>query len=448
MKKYFLILRIIFLLFLITPQVNANSITKYIKDSDFETKSTVSIDIENFNNDEVIYKRDEKKLLNPASILKVLTFGSSYKTLGKDYEFETALFKDNNNNLYLKLSADTLLTQSDLNKLFTLALSKIKAQNIKNIFIDDTIIDKAPYPSGWMEDDIWPNSRPITPYIIDNNFSQILIKRSSLSTRVEIIQDGVYKIPVINELKLGNSQQIKITKNNNGKIPIIVFSGTVAQDELITLPVLTPEIAFRVKMQKALEKNSIIYNKPFGVKKIPSNAQKIASVSHNIADISRNILHNSDNFSAEVVFKVAGAKYINYSKSASLDDAINMFYDTYKDLITSDVKIADGSGVSRYNLINTEIYVKLLKELFKDENYKNLLATANQGTLKDRLLFLENNIRAKTGTLSNMSSIAGTFTTKKGKSAIFAIIIQNSPKRKAVLKNFENTLIGLIYRKY
>ena len=144
MKKYFLILRIIFLLFLITPQVNANSITKYIKDSDFETKSTVSIDIENFNNDEVIYKRDEKKLLNPASILKVLTFGSSYKTLGKDYEFETALFKDNNNNLYLKLSADTLLAQSDLNKLFTLALSKIKAQNIKNIFIDDTIIDKAP----------------------------------------------------------------------------------------------------------------------------------------------------------------------------------------------------------------------------------------------------------------------------------------------------------------
>ena len=76
------------------------------------------------------------------------------------------------------------------------------------------------------------------------------------------------------------------------------------------------------------------------------------------------------------------------------------------------------------------------------------MAKPGEGTLTQRLLPVKDNLRAKTGTLSKMSSITGSVKTQKGNDVLFTIIVQNSPKRKAVLKNFENTIIGIIYRKY
>ena len=50
------------------------------------------------------------------------------------------------------------------------------------------------------------------------------------------------------------------------------------------------------------------------------------------------------------------------------------------------------------------------------------LPTAGEGTLTHRLLPLKDNLRAKTGTLSDTSSIAGYLTTKNGNKYVFCII--------------------------
>ena len=76
------------------------------------------------------------------------------------------------------------------------------------------------------------------------------------------------------------------------------------------------------------------------------------------------------------------------------------------------------------------------------------MAQPSEGTLSTRLLFLTDNLKAKTGTLSHASALLGTMTTKQGKDVVFCIITHNSSKRKAIIKNFENRLVGLIYRKY
>ncbi len=433
MRKVFLVL------FFLCSICFSHPIDSLIKESDFNIKSTVAILVQNQKDGSVIYQKNEKKLLNPASVQKMLTFGVSYLTLGDDYKFETALYKDNKNNLYIKLVGDTLLTQNDLVKLF----SNIKTP-INNIYIDDSIFDKDPYPNSWMEEDLWPNQRQITPYIIDKNFVRVAIKRSSLATKVDIIQNDPYKFAIINELRLGDKNDYKITKIEDS--PIINFKGGINQDESLTLPVLYPEINFNIKLRQAIEKNNILHNNKIGVKKIPVGAKKIAFVSHSIEEVSRDILLNSDNFCAEVVFLTAGAKFINYQHPASLKDSIAMFKEILNP--SDDIVIADASGVSRYNLLSCEFINQSLFKLAKNEKYKFLLAQAQQGTLFNRFDFLGDSIRAKTGTLANMSSIAGYLRTKKNKDIIFSIIIQNSPKRKAVLKNFENNVITLLYRKY
>lgn len=445
MKKFFFLI-LFFSLFILNLAADANEIDKYIKESGILSRSTAAVLVTGADNNSVLYKKNEKKLLNPASVLKVLTFGVSYLTLGADYNFETSIYKDTQNNLYIKLSGDTLLTQDDLNNLFYKLKSKFDVTKINNIYIDDTIIDKTPYPSGWMEDDIWPFSRAITPYIVDKNYVKVAINRSSLATKVDIIQNDPYKFAFINELVLGDKQNIKISRKYGENSPIITLYGTVTKDEIRQIPVLLPEVNFNIKLRKAIDKNEIKYFNKINPKKLPSNSTKLVSVSHSLDKISKEILHYSDNFSAEVVFRVAAAKFINYSHPATLEDAIEMFKNKFP--LEEGVTLADASGVSRYNLLSCEFINKILFELFKSEDFKKLLATSNQGTLCDRLLFLNNNLRAKTGTLSSMSSIAGTLKTRKQNDIIFSIIVQNSPKRKAVLKNFEDSIITIIYRKY
>ena len=72
--------------------------------------------------------------------------------------------------------------------------------------------------------------------------------------------------------------------------------------------------------------------------------------------------------------------------------------------------LADGSGVSRYNLISTELIINLFKYFYYSESeifstFYNTLAVAGiDGTLENRMrnTSAEGNVRAKTGTLNGV----------------------------------------------
>ncbi|MBR5303747.1 MAG: D-alanyl-D-alanine carboxypeptidase/D-alanyl-D-alanine-endopeptidase [Candidatus Gastranaerophilales bacterium] len=423
--------------------VHANEINKYVKSNSFGDDSKVGIYVLNSDNNKIIYKKNECKYLNPASILKLLTFGVAYDVLGSDYIFETSLYQDAEKNIYVKLGGDVLLTQKDLNKL----VSSLKNVSYKEIFIDDSIFGKEYYPLSWLDEDKWPNQRMISPYIVDSNYVDVAINRSSLSKKIEVIQNDDYKIAFINELTVGQIHNIDIKRLYGDDSLIVNLQGTVAKDEIIHFPVLNPEIYFNVRLNQALDENNIIHYNIITPKKVPVDSVKIASVGHSIDKVSKLILHNSDNFSAEVVFKVAASKYF-CKDYITLDEAIKMFNKFYAPFLTEGDIIADASGVSRKNFLSVKTISNCLTKLLKCDKYKNLLPSSNEGTLSERLGFLSDNLRAKTGTMKSLSSLAGIFKTRNNTNVVFVTIIQDSNKRKSLLKNFENTLIGLIYKKY
>lgn len=448
MKKILLSL----ILFASCFSANANEIDKYIQEAGVDNHSILSILVKDKDSNKVVYKRKEEKLLNPASTLKLLTFGSAYLTLGQDYKFETALYKDNKNNLYVKLGADPLLTSTELKDALSDFKKKTKISKINNIYIDDSIIDKEEYPLSWMKSDSWPRERILTPYIIDNNRVKILITRSSLSTKVDVVQESVYKIPIINELDLNDKgegeHKINVERKFGESSKIISLSGSVNKDDSISLAVLDSKLHFEVKLLEALKDAKIEYCGEILNAKVDENLAKVAFVEHDIKKVSKNILFNSDNFTSEIVFKVAAAKHINHVHPATLEDAISMFRDVFKNEINENIKIADGSGVSRYNLLNAKFYINALTKLLNETDIEKLLPKANQGSLIDRVVFLGDNLRAKTGTLAGISALSGTLKTKKGHNLVFIINNQNSPKRNAVLKNFEDNIVTILYRKY
>ena len=86
-----LLLLFSFLIFAICPSYAAifsYDFSKVIAEQDFDGSSTISITVLDKNTKKVLYSKNENKMMNTASALKLYTFASALDTLGEDYKFE------------------------------------------------------------------------------------------------------------------------------------------------------------------------------------------------------------------------------------------------------------------------------------------------------------------------------------------------------------------------
>ncbi len=82
------------------------------------------------------------------------------------------------------------------------------------------------------------------------------------------------------------------------------------------------------------------------------------------------------------------------------------------------------------------------------DEFKNSLASPGQGTLQNRMLYFKDNMKAKTGTLSDISSIAGYITTRKGRNYAFDIMINDARSNSSDKKMLEEYILRNIYLEY
>ena len=148
---------------------------------------------------------------------------------------------------------------------------------------------------------------------------------------------------------------------------------------------------------------------------------------------------------AETVFKIAGKKYMGKNGTGSFEDGLKMLSDFCKkqNIDTSNVNIVDASGVSKNNIMTANFMTEFL---LKNCNYlEHRLTTAGEGTLSDRMFYLKDKLYAKTGTLSNISSITGYITTKKNNKYVFCIMINTAKLKEADKKMLEEYILRGIY---
>ena len=148
----------------------------------------------------------------------------------------------------------------------------------------------------------------------------------------------------------------------------------------------------------------------------------------------------------ESIAKIAAGKY--YKKQGTDSDAINLFNKFYEQygLNKSRIKIVDASGVSKNNLTDADFITEYLVKN-QSEKVMDSLAQPGVGTLTERMLPLKNNLKAKTGTLSDISSIAGYLTARNGNKYAFCIIINDPASSNTSKKNLENYILRELYMK-
>lgn len=195
------------------------------------------------------------------------------------------------------------------------------------------------------------------------------------------------------------------------------------------------DINFLEHFVTALSDEGIVLDIRLSEGRLPSEARILCSRFHSMDQILQRMMKISDNFYAEAMFYQIARS--TGHRPAKAKDAAGVI----KQLIQkvgngkNPYRIADGSGLSLYNYVTPELEMRLLRYAYLNKNiYEHLLPSLPiagwDGTLKTRMkgTFAEGNVKAKTGTVTGVSALAGYCTAANGHQLCFSMINQGIMK--------------------
>ena len=288
----------------------------------------------------------------------------------------------------------------------------------------------------------------ITPrfnsYNLDGNLTKITIMPTDPGKQAYIINPQKSPIQFFNSVKTGAQNNIKISRDNIISANTVRLEGTVNTPVTYFIPNNNLKMYFNKKLTDVLEEKNIYLKAPYTDSKLSPSDKLIAVVEHPVSKAVDDVLQNSNNMVIETMAKLAGGKY--YNKQGTDEDGIRLFneYCQKHGIDNSRIRIVDASGVSKNNIADTDFITEFLIKN-KDNKIIEKMATPGQGTLSARLIPLKDNLRVKTGTLSDISSIAGYLTAKSGRRYAFCIIINEPVTGDSDKKSLENYLIREMY---
>ncbi len=195
------------------------------------------------------------------------------------------------------------------------------------------------------------------------------------------------------------------------------------------------DINFLEHFVTALSDEGIVLDIRLSEGRLPSEARILCDRFHSMDQILQRMMKMSDNFYAEAMFYQIARS--TGRRPAKAKDAAGVI----KQLIQkvgngkNPYRIADGSGLSLYNYVTPELEMRLLRYAYLNKNiYEHLLPSLPiagwDGTLKTRMkgTFAEGNVKAKTGTVTGVSALAGYCTAANGHQLCFSMINQGIMK--------------------
>ncbi len=399
-----------------------------LKESGVDTES-IAISIKS-NSGKTVYSLNEKILMSPASVQKVLTTPVIAETLGDDYEFSTEIYSRGNDEYILKLGADPYLSSKELRQL----INQVSVDT-KKLYIDDSILDSKTWGEGWQWDDDMNVLMPkFGAYNLDKNLIKLTIMPPQNGQFATIINPAKYPLVFFNNITKGDKTNLDIHRDSAISENTIVLAGTVARPTTVYIPVSNIKRNFELQTKMALENRKVYLKKVFTTDKVKDSDKIKAKITRGVEPAINDVLKNSNNMVSETIFKLAGGKYCGLETGTD-SSGVKMFNDycVKHKIDNSRIRITDGSGVSKNNLVSTNFVTDFLL-VNKDNKIMDKLPTPGEGTLTHRMLPLKGNLRAKTGTLSDVSSIAGYLEAKSGHKYVFCIInndmkLSNSDKK-------------------
>ena len=430
---------------------STGKLEKMLKKSNIEETSTLAISIKNVDTNEVVYEKNQKKLLHPASTLKIFTTYASMDVLGYDTFFKTQFYKDSENNLYIKLGADPLLSSTQL-KQAVYNLKEAGETSFNNLYFDDSVIDKKEFSVGWMwDDDINPHTPKVSAYNLDGNVVKVDMDANQNGLASTTLK-STYPMSVISYVQTGAKKDyIEVSRYNWSNPEVVEIFANVKEPKSLSIPISSMRRYFIHNLEKAIEDNGIkIKGTSYSSKLMPKSATLLTEIANPIAKVVPLSLQNSNNLISETIYKLAASQKYKATGTTLLAEKMFEEFCDKNNLDVKSIVVQDGSGVSRKNLMSVDWMTTALNKLAKRKDFaqfKDNMAQAGDGTLSNRLHDLRGEAWLKTGSLSNVSGITGYVKSQDGNTYSVAILVQNFLEEQEKIKEFEDEIITIIYNK-
>lgn len=329
---------------------------------------------------QVVWQQNSTAVMKPASSTKVLTAAAALLTLDLNDRIETQVVQAEPGVVVVKAAGDVMMTDEQLDDL----ADQIGAAD--RVLIDTSLWSQDTFLRGWGEENIAQGFiAPMEPAMLYGG-------------------------------------------RNGGTSGDLPRSTTPAAD-------LAAALATRLGATS-------------GTGKAPQEAQVVATVrSEPLWQRLETMMENSDNVMAEAIGReVAVRRGTGNDVAAAVRATREVLAENGFDLTGLDLK--DNSGLSEDNRNTPRLLSDILHRAVTDTRLRPLIDTlpvaAASGTLANRYHDLEGRgwVRAKTGTLTGVSALAGAVTGQDGQTYTFALISNDSDvlAARASLDEFVSTL--------
>ncbi|MDP9770610.1 serine-type D-Ala-D-Ala carboxypeptidase [Kosakonia cowanii] len=421
-----------------------------------------------------------KQMALPASTQKVITALAALLQLGPDFRFTTTLESKGSvdggtlkGDLVARFGGDPTLKRQDIRNMVA-TLKKSGVQKIDgNVLIDTSIFashDKAP---GWPWNDMTQCfSAPPAAAIIDRNcFSISLYSAQNAGDLAYIRVASYYPVNMFS--------QVRTLARGSAEAQYCELDVVPGDLNRFTLTGCLPKradplpLAFAVQdgasyagaiLKQELTQAGITYTGTL-LRQTQVNQPGTVIASKQSAplhDLLKIMLKKSDNMIADTVFRMIGhARFGVPGTWRAGSDAVRQILRQQAGVDLGNTIIADGSGLSRHNLLAPATMMQVLQYIAQHDtelNFISMLPLAGyDGSLQYRAGLheagVDGKVSAKTGSLQGVYNLAGFITTASGQRMAFvqylsgyAVEPADQRNRRIPLVRFESRLYKDIYQ--
>jgi len=408
------------------------------------------IAVQSLDRGERLFELNPGTLLVPASTVKLVSLAAAAEAVRWDFRFETTLRRTGpvedgvlKGDLLVVGSGDPSLggrAGADLGP-WVEALKAIGIRRIEGRVVGDDDAVEEPRPQlAWAWDDLGYATGVLFGALnfAENRMEVVVNPAASAGDRpVLSVESRAWSRPLRNRTVTGapDSPQLLWPEQRPGE-PFLTIAGSIpagAPPARLQVSVGNPTLWFATVLRHALVDGGIeVAGEAYDVDDLAPRPEWEATTllyTHfgaMLASIAQPMLKDSVNLYGEAVMRLNAARGVAPTNDAALEGLRARLAGW--GIPDDGWQIVDGSGLSRRNAVAPDVLVAVLQRMYEPTGVSPwmtaLPVAGRDGTLADRMrgTTAEGNVRAKTGTMSNVRTLAGYVRTQDRETLAFAIM--------------------------
>jgi len=417
------------------------------------TRGSWGVVVDSLDRRDRLFELNSKTLFVPASVAKLVSVATAADAVGWDYRFETTLVATGSvsqgilsGDLIVVGSGDPSLGGRGGDDLSTLIAAVKDAGIVRiegRIIGDDNALEEPRPQLSWAWDDLGYTTGALfgALNLAENRTVAFVVPGPGPGEPATVtLEARAVGRPIINRVVTTEAGTTSFVwpEQRPGEAALTIAGTIAAGGQAIPLAISTgnPTLWFVTAFRNRLIDEGITVSgeaadvDDLGASAMPTHPTPLFKYqSPTIAEISRPLLKDSINLYGEALMRLNAGRRQFPTNDAALEGLRQRL--TSWGIPEGSYQLVDGSGLSRRDAISPEAIVVVLQRMFDPSGsspFVNALPIAGvDGSLAARMkgTAAAGNVRAKTGTMSNIRSLAGYVTTRDGERLAFAIMVNN-----------------------